>query len=111
LKQEIDEIAKMTPLIEEKISLELKAIKLILDAQQETDTLLLKARDKYADAYSRNKLTHMKADKEIEAINEDLNNCRNSLAKAKSVFVYLFKLINVYVISFYFSEKDWKILF
>lgn len=83
LKQEIDDITKMTPLIEEKISLELKAIKLILDAQQETDGILLKARDKYADASSRNKLTHMKADKEIEEINEDLTNCRSSLAKAQ----------------------------
>lgn len=83
LQEDIENINKSTPLIEEKCSLELKAIQKILTAQQETDEMLLKAREKYTEAFERNKVAHAKANKEIEALQADLANSKRELNKAK----------------------------
>jgi hypothetical protein len=83
LQEDIDNIKKSTPLIEEKISLELKAIQKIMQAQQETDEQLMKARDRYNEAFERNKVSHTKANKETEALNADLADCKRELNKSK----------------------------
>ena len=72
-------------MIEEKISLELKAIQSILQAQKETSDQLMKANERLADIHAKNLLAHSKAQKETDELNADLAQCRRELNKAKSV--------------------------
>ena len=83
LQEDIDNINKSTPLIEEKISLELKAIQKILKAQQETSDLLMKANEKLADLNAKSIIAHSKAQKETDELNADLAHCRRELNKSK----------------------------
>jgi hypothetical protein len=85
LQEDIDNINKSTPLIEEKISLELKAIQSILQAQKETTDQLMKASDRLSDIHAKNLLAHSKAQKETDELNADLAHCRRELNRAKLV--------------------------
>ena len=83
LLQELTDIKNNTPLIEEKIKIELDLIKRIRIAQNDVDLLLKKAYERLAFSQEQMQVSETKAQREREQIEADLANSKRELNKAK----------------------------
>ncbi|CAF0773603.1 unnamed protein product [Brachionus calyciflorus] len=83
LKEQITNIKKNTPLIEEKINAELAVIQKIDAAQADVDDFVNKAKLKLQQTQEKSSNAYNKAAKEREAIQADLASCKRDLNKAK----------------------------
>lgn len=83
LKEEISNIKMNTPLIEEKIAIEIEIMKKILQAQKDVDDLLQKSRDRLAQTQEKSVVSKKQAAKERESIQADLSASKRELNKAK----------------------------
>lgn len=83
LTEQISNIKKNTPLIEEKINSELVLIKKIEAAQADVDKFVQKAKHQLQETQEKSQNNYNKAARERESIENDLSNCRRELNKSK----------------------------
>ncbi len=82
LKDDLERLGSMIPLIQDKCDAETKILNEIYRAQRDVDDLLNRARDKLKDAHERYESSLEVANKEREAIKADLDETRRELNKA-----------------------------